>query len=130
MPTNEQVIAWLDELCQEAKNDVSLLNHLSKNDAFPYYFNNVYTLKSITPKMFTETSAMVEARRWYVEYMEGEARKLAEAARDEKIAGLEGKVDKLTELLTQLVESKAEPTPAKKNGKKAAAVEADEETEA
>ena len=120
-----KVFVWMDELCQEAQKDVILANRLGGNQAFAYYFANVYARKAVSQDMFAGMTSMAEARRWYGEYTEAEERKIAESARDEKINALEGKVDKLTELLTQFVESKEQPA----KGKKAAKVEAPEEDE-
>lgn len=129
--SDAKVFEWLNELCQEAKGDVLLLNQLSRvNSVFSYYFNNVYTLKSITPQMFSESDGMIAARRWHAEYTEAEERKVAEAARDAQIADLQAELSGLSTMFKSFMESQkpADPAPVKKNGKgKAAKDEADEE---
>ncbi len=102
--TDDQVFEWLDSLCTEAKADISLLNAYGRNDAFAYYFNNVFSLKAMSPKTFANTTAMSEARRWHAEYQEHEADKQEKAALKEQITKLEAnqaalleKIDKLTE---------------------------------
>lgn len=124
-PTDDVIFTWLDELCQEAKGDVMLLNRLGVNAAFSYYFNNVYTLKSVSPKTYAAMQWMTEARRWHGEYMEAEERKAAEIARDEKIAALESQVAKLVGLL----ESQAKAEPDKKKPGKIKQDEMDSESE-
>lgn len=113
--TDEEIFKWLDELCMEAKGDVLMVNRLSKNDAFAYYFTNVFSLHSLTPKTFANMTVMDEARRWHAEYTEAEERKVAEVARDGKIAALE---TQLAEVLTLLKEQKVPVTPPPKKGAK------------
>lgn len=122
--TDEKVLAFLEELCQEADKDLAVANRLA--GGLRYYYINVHTTKAVSVKEFVNSTAMTEARRIYGIEEERELREAKETARDEKVEALEGKVDKLTEMFTQFIESQKPAEPAKKSGKKQAETEDEE----
>lgn len=120
--TDEQVIQFLEDICQEADKDLTVANRLA--GGLRYYFINVHTTKAVSVKEFINSTAMTEARRVYGIEVEREIQEAKEAARDEKIAALETNMGELLTLVKSLTESKEQP--AKKSSKKATEATEDE----
>lgn len=126
-PQYTDLIAWLDELCESARDaarsgDTSLANRLGRNFALQYYFDNVFSTHAVSRLTYTNmVNYVTEAERVYNEVKADELREAKEAARDAEIAELKSDMSEIKDLLKALTESKEQP--ARKNGKKAAETE-------
>ena len=77
--TDEQVIQFLEDICQEADKDLTVANRLA--GGLRYYFINVHTTKAVSVKEFINSTAMTEARRVYGAARKAEAKAKAHALR-------------------------------------------------
>ncbi len=123
------VLEWLDSLCgvalAEARGgNTALVNQLGNNSAVRYYFNNVYTTKTVSREQFAAyyPSQWKEAERLYEEYMRDE--QINQSV--DRVDALEARFDKLEGMIAQLLENK--PAAAIEN-ETAAEVEPEAEEE-
>lgn len=137
MTDKKEVMAWADELAQQAftearGGDLSLLNRLGTNSAMKLYIDNVHGTKTVPAHSFPSYYApqFKEITRLYEEYKRDE--EVHEAV--DKVAALEARFDKFEAMLTQLMEAQKpvteEAKPAKKGKNADPVVEAVEEAEA
>jgi len=121
MALNQELFEWVDALCVEAmgqarNGDTLLVNELSRNPAWMYYFNNVHTTKSISQDTFSHSYPhFVKALESFKESYE------ATANSEARLTTIEAKLDKLMALVLaegKAVEAEA-PKPKRKRGKKA-----------
>lgn len=103
---------WLESIAtqayEEARNgDTTLLNQLGGNPAIAHYINNVFGRKAMSwESWLSDYNPMARAANNLREAYE------ADAAKDARLNTVEQKLDKLTEAVMKLVESKEDQTPA------------------
>lgn len=103
---------WLESLVEKAyaeahQKDTTLLNQLGNNPAIAHYINNVHLRKAMSwESWLSDYNPMARAANNLREAYE------ADAAKDARLITLESKFDKLTEMVTKLVESIEQEAPA------------------
>jgi len=101
-----EVLNWMDGLCEEASRDIALANRLARQStAFTDYFTNVYKIKSMNREAwpYWRPSLFSEAVRMYNEYLLTEQTHQAAGQVNDiaaRLASLEEMVRKLVEVQT------------------------------
>lgn len=121
MDENTQLLDWMDALCEHASEDLrngdpGLLNSLSQHRGLAAYYNNVHKLHSIPREAFPHwyPGFFTEAKLVKAQYDALEETTQHSARLD----ALEDKLQKLTDMIEQLVEAQASPEKTTKRGKK------------
>ncbi|HLU09909.1 MAG TPA: hypothetical protein VK003_09605 [Oceanobacillus sp.] len=137
----KDVLDWANSVCEQALTEAktgntALVNRIGANSAMKLFFDNVHGLKTVQATQFAAYYApqFKEITRLYEEYiLDEEVHQTVD-----KVAVLESKLDKLTELVMRFVENQQEQpaadaptkdeqdeTPEPKKGKKPAKDEAE-----
>jgi hypothetical protein len=137
----KDVLDWANSVCEQALTEAktgntALANRIGANSAMKLFFDNVHGLKTVQANQFAAYYApqFKEITRLYEEYiLDEEVHQTVD-----KVAVLESKLDKLTELVMRFVENQQEQpaadaptkdeqdeTPEPKKGKKPAKDEAE-----
>lgn len=130
---NKTILEWVNGVCAQAVREAeehgnpAFLNRMAKSGgAFPYYFTNVFTLKSISPEQFAgQFSAQMKELATIKEEYDARETVVSSNAR---IETLESKFDKLAAQLEAFIESQKPVEAVKKSGKKAKVSDPEAET--
>lgn len=133
----QKTLDWLKEVCEQAVDeakggDPTLLQKIGNHAALSYYFNNVHSLKAITPEQYAEQAPgfVQAAEKFRTEYEAAVAIPEDHKRLNAVEEGLEAIKGQLAEVLAALKTPPEPKTPAKKpTGKSSATKGADTEDE-